>query len=103
MPDLVVLRGAGINQGDDIVEPLLTTDHAAMARGTVALDEGSGLAPVSLECWYRDGLRLGQVIQVDDPFSGGSRYGKLVSIVHRREGVTLYSSLGVVVLSKDVL
>lgn len=103
MTDIVVLRGSGANQGQDIIDPLLTSDHAAMARGRVALDEGSGLAPVSFECWYRDGLRLGQVIQVEDPFVGGLRFGKLVGISHNREGPSLYSTLRVMVPSRDAI
>ena len=103
MPDIVVLRGAGINQGEDVVDPLLTTDPAAMERGRVELDEGSGLAPVSMECWYRDGIRLGHVCQIDDPFTGGVRFGKVTTISHVLSGVSLYTTLGVRVLSKDVL
>lgn len=87
MPDIVVIRGAGDSQGPDITDPLLTTDHACMARGIVELDDGSPKVPVRLSVLYRDGLLLGQVVEVSDPLYPTKRYGKITGISH-----TLFSN-----------
>lgn len=100
MTDIVVQRGNCDSQGEDVVDSLLSTDHAAMARGRVELDSGESTHPVSLECMYRSGLMVGQVAELYDPFFGGVRYGKITMIQHRVEGVSVYTTLRVQVPSE---
>lgn len=103
MPDIVVLRGAGLVQGEDIIDPLLSTIHACQSRGVVALDSGSGLAPVKIDCVFREGLLLGQLVEVFNPFSGGLRYGKITSIDLTATAMGIDTSLSVSVVSEDLL
>lgn len=82
MPDIIVVRGSGLSQGKDIIDSLLTTVQACQARGMMELDDASGTNPVVCECVYRDGLRLGQIVEVYDPLIASVQYGKITSITH---------------------
>lgn len=84
MVDLVVVRGSGSRNGRDIVEPLLSTNEVALARGRMELDTYSpGQQPVTLTVVYRPNLRIGQLIEVHDALQGRSYRGKIVGISHR--------------------
>lgn len=81
MPDLFVQRGSGLLRGDDIVDPLLTTVEACLARGRVELDEqSSGMQEVEKVVQYRPGFRAGQVIQGQDLLTGQIWYGKIIGL-----------------------
>lgn len=99
MPDIVVLRGGGSRQGEDVIDPLLTTDAACLERGRIELDKGSGLQPLELECVYRDGLLLGDVVEIHDPLHSTTYYGILSHITHSVSPVALHTSLVVTILS----
>lgn len=83
MPDIIVIRGDGASQGEDIVDALLTTEQACIARGRTELDDASGLLKVVNECVYRDGTMLGEMVEVFDPLTGNLRRGKITSIEHK--------------------
>lgn len=100
MTDLVVVRGSGSSQGEDILDALLSTDAAAMARGRAALDDGSGLHPVPLECVYRDGLVLGQLVELYNPLTLEVHFGKITSITHQYSVTGVTTSLIVQVPSE---
>lgn len=82
MPDILVVRGSGLSQGEDIIAPLLSTDTSCLARGRVALDDSSGIHPVTIECIYRSGLLLGDLVELVDPVDDAQVYGKITSIEH---------------------
>lgn len=86
MSDIVVLRGGGFSQGADVIDPLVSSDHACMARGRAELDAASGLHSVQLDCLYRSGLLLGQLVEMTDPATGMARYGKITSITFTLNG-----------------
>lgn len=97
MPDIIVQRGAGVRQGKDVIDPLLSTIGACLARGRMELDEHTeGLQPVSMLVLYRPGLLLGDLLEVYDAYYGTVWYGKLVGIEHTVEGPEITTSLRVV-------
>lgn len=97
MPDILVQRGAGIRQGKDVIDPLLTTVGACLARGRMELDEHTeGLQPVTILVVYRTGLLLGQTVEVFDAYAGIVWYGKLTGIEHTCEGPEITTILRVV-------
>ena len=83
MADLVVLRGEGDSQGEDVVDPLLTADNAAISRGRVVLDEMSGLRTATLQYVYKEGLKLGDLVGVLDARNNTQSYGKVTSISYQ--------------------
>lgn len=72
MIDIIVQRGAGDHQGDDIVEPLIGGSlPVALARGRAELNEnGQPMKEGQLEQVYRDGMRKGQVVRLNDTDQG---------------------------------
>lgn len=83
MPDIFVQRDDGLQRGPDIIDPLLTTVEACIARGRCALDEQAQPSQeVELEIVYRTGLRLGMLVTVSDLLSGRTYYGKITGIGH---------------------
>lgn len=93
MYDIIVIRGSGVSQGDDIVDPLLTSTIACMERGRVELDDGSGLHSVEAECVYRDGLMLAEIAEMYYPLRGSVGYGKITSITHNIKGAKVETTL----------
>ncbi len=97
MPDIIVKRGAGIRPGADIIDPLLTTVGACLARGQMELDEHhEGLQSVTLEVIYRDGLLLGQIVEVYDEYEHTVYYGKITGISHAFQQSVLTTTLKLV-------
>jgi len=94
--DIFVQRGSGNKQGEDIVDPLITSIPVALQRGRNELDEQSS-APqdISVEVVYRDGVRLGQVAKFYDAQTGLEWLGKITGITHRSSGVELLTTLQV--------
>lgn len=87
MFSIIVQRGDGLSQGDDIVDPLITCLPVALARGRNEMDEqASGFQDVELTFFFRAGLRLGMVVEVHESLFGEVWYGKLVSLAHRFDG-----------------
>ena len=80
MVDIVCIRGEGIHPGDDIVEPLLATVEAALARGRAELNNGALADEHTLDLVPTD-LRLGNTIQVDDSVLGHWT-GKAIGLSH---------------------
>jgi len=82
--DIIVLRHAGDKPGEDIVDSLLSTLEAALARGAYELDKyDDGQQPVTLSITYRPNVRLGQLVEVHDSLQGRSYRGKITSVSHR--------------------
>lgn len=85
MIDVIVQRENPLPyRAPDIVDPLLTTEEAAVARGRDYLaEEGSGMQPVQFVLPFQKGVRAGQIVKVRDSVLGVDIKGKVVSIEHR--------------------
>ena len=82
MPDIMLIRGAGDYPGDDIIEPLAATVQAARALGQSKIDEAEPADEEHLTAAYTPQLRLGQTLQVHDPWGGASYQGKITRLRH---------------------
>lgn len=100
MVDLVVLRGDGSSQGEDVIDALLTSTNAALSRGRVELDDASGLRSLTKTCVYRDGLLPGDLAELYDVRSGEQTIGKVTSITHDVTTTEIVTTLKVVVPSE---
>ena len=89
-------RGDGAFRGEDISDPLLTTDDAKRSRGRAEIDAGESLQEVSLVCLHRVGLMPGQLVEVHDALMGQSWRGKITSVSHAAKGNKLTTSLEIV-------
>lgn len=75
-----VYRGDGARLGVPIVEPLLS-DDALIHRGRAEMDANAHqMTRVELDIAFRPGLRLGQIVSVVSPASGGAFRGKIIGI-----------------------
>ena len=82
--EIIVVRGTGQFQGEDIVDPLLATELAAISRGRAELDKQSTInEAVTLEVLFRPGLETGQLVEVVDALQGTVWRGKITGIAHR--------------------
>lgn len=96
MIDIFVQRYTGDIRGDDVVDALMASLPAALARGRAELDEHALLQqPVDLTVRFRTGVRMGQLIGVHDSLQGASWKGKITGISHRISGGQVYTSLNV--------
>lgn len=83
--EIEVLRSPGDVQGDDVIEPLLCTDAAGVARGTAELDGAHPARSVTLTIGHRDDVRPGQVVGVFDDFQGESYQGLVTAVEYAGE------------------
>ena len=93
MRALVVKRGLGDLQGLDIVEPILTTTAAKLARGQQEIDEFASSESVTLEVLHTSGLAPGLYVEVQDPIQGPNWVGKIEAVTHRRDGPVALTTL----------
>jgi hypothetical protein len=83
MTDIIVIRGLGDKEGEDIVDLLLSTDAAALSRGQAELDlRASAVVERRIEIPYTSGLLNGQTVQIQDALQGVTYIGKITSIDH---------------------
>lgn len=82
--EVIVTRHPGNKDGPDLIEALLATVPVALSRGRREMDENAhAKADVTLTTLYRSGVRLGQLIEVNDALQGETWYGKITGINHR--------------------
>lgn len=82
--DIVVYRNAGLNQGDDIVDRLITSTAVALERGRAELDDrATQKEDVDNTTVLRSGVRLGQLVEINDSLQGRTYRGKITAITHR--------------------
>lgn len=93
--DVLVARGAADNQGEDIIDPLITSVPVALSRGQVEIDRYAKGVPVTMQIRFRAGLELGQTVEVIDALQGAAWRGKIISIEHGVEGPVLATTLQV--------
>jgi len=86
MVDIVVRRLPGDICGDDIIDPLVSTELVALARGRNELDSLATIkVPVQLRTIYRSGVALGQLVEVQDSMQGLTYRAKIINIQHQIE------------------
>lgn len=96
MTDIFVQRGAGDLQGEDIVDPLITTIGVAIQRGRNELDErASAMQEVEVETVFRAGVRAGQLARFFDIQRGETWFGKITGVTHRVGGGEVTTTLQV--------
>lgn len=81
--DITVVSGAGTHPGADIHEPLLSTEAAAVARGTAEIDAAWPSEECRIEIPLRASVRCGQLVAGFDSDTGLQWRGKIVSVGHR--------------------
>jgi hypothetical protein len=75
-----VYRGQGTRQGTPIIEPLLS-DDALIQRGIAEMDANAhAFNRVDMAVVFRPGLRLGQMIEANDPSSATPYRAKITGI-----------------------
>lgn len=81
MTDIIVIRGAGDREAEDVVEALLYTDLAALERGRNEMDRrATAKAEKQLTLRYRAGLETGQLCEVIDAAQGVRYRGKITAV-----------------------
>lgn len=83
MISITAIRGAGDHPGDDIVEPLLSTQAAALERARVELDKGALQSPIRIECRYQSALEAGDLVQVSDAALGEVYKATVTGVEHQ--------------------
>lgn len=86
MIDIIVQRGEGLNKGEDIVDPLITSVSTAIARGRMEIDSRVSKKLVELTTKHRVGVKTGMLIEVQDALMGKTWRGKITSVVAGVEG-----------------
>ena len=82
--EIIVERPPPDKQGDDIVDPLLSTEEVGLSRGRAELDENSSAHQLNtLVINYRAGLQLGQLVEVVDLMLARVWKGKIIGITQQ--------------------
>ena len=85
--DIIVIRDPGDRCGEDIIEPLLGSQAAAINRGRNELDDKAHpKTPVRVQSLFRTGVRSGQLAEVHNELEGTVARGKITSIQHTVSG-----------------
>ena len=95
MIDIIVIRCAGDQPGEDVVDPLITSVAVALDRGRYEINEHSGMRPTTLRTKYRNDVHLGEIAEVHDALQGKSWRGKISGIAHKAIGSSLYTDLNI--------
>lgn len=78
--EIEVLRSPGDVPGDDVIDPLLATEAAGVARGTAELDGAHPAKTVSQSISHRDNTRSGHIVAVADDFQGQNYQGVVTGV-----------------------
>lgn len=82
MIDIIVMREPGDLQGEDIVNPLITSELCAVARGTTEINRNTLSSLVDMHTVYRTGVMPGQTAETYDAIYGETWRGKVVGVSH---------------------
>ena len=93
MIDIVVQRGLGDKPGPDIVDPLLSTIPAALARGTHEINASTSVDVVTLRTVYRPNVSTGGFCEVHDALQGVSWRGRIVGLTTNIAGTQVWTQL----------
>lgn len=81
--DVIIEREPGDKDGEDIVDPLISTVAIALIRGRNELDQrATPKVPVRYTTVYRKGLLLGSLVEIADSLYGRIVFGKITAISH---------------------
>lgn len=85
LTDLIVQRtNAHPYKHEDVYDVLIQGDECALSRGRAVLDEsGVGHQVVAFDIPYMKGIRLGQIVEVEDLILNTSWRGKIIGIGHK--------------------
>lgn len=95
MIEVLVQRGLADKQGPDIVDALLSTVPAAVARGTYEINASTSVDTVTLRSVYRSSVVVGDFIEVHDALQGKTWRGRVVSLSTNIQGTNVWTQLGV--------
>lgn len=94
--DVTVVRYGGDYPGEDIIDPYIGSEQAAIQRGRNELDENSsGLQPVDLTIPYTSGIVPGKYIKVHDYELSEVWVGKCVSVRIQKDGPAILMQIRV--------
>ena len=93
--DIIVQRGEGDRQGPDIVDPLITTIPAAIARGTYEINKSTSVDAVVLRTSYRSNVKRGGLVEVHDALQGKTWRGRIVDIAHNIQRTQVWTQLSI--------
>lgn len=96
--NVICQRGEGSSPAEPIIDPLLSDDVAACARGAYELDVGMGLTSVDLTCIDALDVKKGQVVEVQDSLQGAAYRGVVESVQRSRDGGLTQSRITLLVL-----
>ena len=80
MIDLIVYRGQGDNQGDDVQDILLSTTSAAIERGRHEINQSAKIIPISIRIPYKPDIQVGQIVEIIDSSQQLQLKGKIFSV-----------------------
>ena len=88
-------RGEGRHRVNDaVISNLLSELPACIQRGRNELDESAhGSQLVTIEMVFRPGIRLGQLVKVQETLFGSSWYAKITGIKHHVQNAKLTTEL----------
>lgn len=81
--DITVITGEVRHPAPDIYEPLLSTEAAAVARGTAEIDAAWPSEECRIEIPMRPSARCGQLVGGFDSDTGQAWRGKIIFVSHR--------------------
>lgn len=90
-----VQRGFGVRQGPDVVDALLATEPAALARGTKEIDASTSVFVISLRVEFRPDVNLGTLVEVHDALQSSVWRGRIVGITHSYNLPILWTDLDI--------
>ena len=93
---VIVQRQPAIHPGPDIIEPLLSTPEGAIERGRAEIDKAGATKRVRQTIVYRDGERLGKLIEIRDATQGATWRGVV-------GGLTISGSGAEVTVQQEIL
>ena len=80
MASIEVYRGSGDKPGAPVVEPLLA-DNVLTDRGRAEMDRNAHrLQSIEADVLFRQNLRIGQLVDLDDPSQATPRRGKVTGV-----------------------
>lgn len=91
--DVLAIRGDGDKDGGEIFDPLLCVTEAALGRAAQEINASTPVNPVTLDVVYRPGIRRGQLVEVNDSFTGVSWKGIIISVNHVVSGPVVHTNL----------
>lgn len=91
MTDIIVYRGAGDKEGEEIFDVLLSEVAPALRRGSYEIDKVSPREIVDSEVVYLPQIRRGMLLEIVNTDTGASDRGVVSSFMHAVVGPTVFT------------